>query len=240
MTAPYTERTLEYRHEDSLLEAFVCAPAGGGRRPAVLVSHAWAGRSPFECDKARALADLGYVGIAIDLYGKGVLGGSVEENGALMKPFLDNRALLQARLHAALAAARTDAAVDGGRVAAMGFCFGGLCVLDLARSGADVRGGVSFHGLLGKPGNTDGRRIAAKILVLHGHDDPMVPPDDVLAFEQEMTAAGADWQVHAYGHTLHAFTNPEADDPSFGVKFDANANRRSWRSLVNFLEEVLG
>lgn len=239
MTAQHQERTLEYRHEGSLLEAFVCAPAGGGRRPAVLISHAWAGRSPFECDKARALAGLGYVGIAIDVYGKGVLGKSVEENGALMKPFLDNRALLQGRLQAALAAARSDPAVDGGRVAAMGFCFGGLCVLDLARSGADVRGVVSFHGLLGKPGNTDGRRIGAKVLVLHGHDDPMVPPADVLAFEEEMTAAGADWQVHAYGHTLHAFTNPEANDPSFGVKFDANANRRSWRALENFLEEVL-
>ncbi len=148
-------------------------------------------------------------------------------------------ALLQGRLHAALAAARADAAVDGERVAAMGFCFGGLCVLDLARSGADVRGVVSFHGLLRKPGNTDDRRIAAKVLVLHGHDDPMVLPADVLAFEQEMTAAGADWQVHAYGHTLHAFTNPEANDPSSGLKFNANANRRSWRSLVNFLEEVL-
>ncbi len=234
-----TERTLEYRHEGSLLEAFVCTPTGGGRHPAVLIAHAWAGRSPFEADKARALAELGYVGIAIDMYGKGVLGRSAEENGALMKPFLDHRALLQGRLHAALAAARADAAVDGERVAAMGFCFGGLCVLDLARSGADVRGVVSFHGLLRKPGNTDDRRIAAKVLVLHGHDDPMVLPADVLAFEQEMTAAGADWQVHAYGHTLHAFTNPEANDPSSGLKFNANANRRSWRSLVNFLEEVL-
>ncbi len=239
MSVQLTERTLEYRHEGSLLEAFVCAPAGGGRRPAVLIAHAWAGRSPFECDKARALAELGYVGVAIDMYGKGVLGQSVEENSGLMKPFLDNRALLQSRLQAALAAARTDPAVDPECVAAMGFCFGGLCVLDLARSGADVRGVVSFHGLLGKPGNTEGRRIPAKVLVLHGHDDPMVPPADVLAFEQEMTAAGADWQVHAYGHTLHSFTNPEANDPSFGVKFDANANRRSWRSLLNFLEEVL-
>lgn len=240
MSTRHSERTLEYHHAGSLLEAYVCAPAGGGRRPAVLISHAWAGRSPFECDKARALADLGYVGIAIDLYGKGVLGGSVGENAALMQPLLDDRALLQGRLHAALAAARVDAAVDGSRVAAMGFCFGGLCVLDLARSGADVRGVVSFHGLLGKPGNTDGRRIEARVLVLHGHDDPMVPPADVLAFEQEMTAAGVDWQVHVYGHTLHSFTNPEARDPSRGVKFDANANRRSWRALENFLAEVLG
>jgi len=234
-----TEKTLEYQHEGSVLEAFVCTPAAAGRHPAVLIAHAWAGRSGFECDKARALAAAGYVGVAIDMYGKGVLGSSVEENSALMKPFLDNRARLQARFHAALAAVRQDPAVDAARVAAIGFCFGGLSVLDLARSGADVKGVVSFHGLLGKPGNTDGRQIGAKVLVLHGHDDPMVPVADVVAFESEMTAAGADWQVHAYGHTLHSFTNPEANDPGFGVRYEAKADRRSWRSMLNFLEEVL-
>jgi dienelactone hydrolase len=234
-----SEKTLEYRHEGSVLEAFVCAPAGPGPRPAVLVAHAWAGRSGFECDKARALAAMGYVGIAIDMYGKGVLGNGVEENSALMKPFLDNRALLQGRFEAALAAARQEEAVDAAKIAAIGYCFGGLCVLDLARSGADVKGVVSFHGLLGQPGNTAGRPIGAKVLVLHGHDDPMVPVADVVTFEQEMTAAGADWQVHAYGHTLHSFTNQEANDPGFGVKFDANANRRSWQAMQNFLAEVL-
>ncbi len=206
----------------------------------MLIAHAWAGRSAFEVDKARALAAAGYVGIAIDMYGKGVLGSSVEENSALMKPFLDNRAMLQARFHAALAAARQDPAVDPARVAAIGFCFGGLCVLDLARSGADVRGVVSFHGLLGKPGNTDGRRITSKVLVLHGNDDPMVPVSDVVALEQELSAAGADWQIHTYGNTLHSFTNPEADDPGFGVKYDANADRRSRLAMLNFLDEVLG
>lgn len=234
-----SERTFEYVHEGTVLEAFVCAPADAARRPAVLVAHAWAGRSGFENDKARALAALGYVGIAIDMYGKGVLGGSPEENGALMTPFLDNRPLLQSRLQAALAAARLDPAVDPQRVAAIGFCFGGLCVLDLARSGADVRGVVSFHGLLGKPGNTDGRQIAGKVLVLHGHDDPMVPVSDVVALETELTAAGADWQIHTYGNTLHAFTNPQANDPEFGVRYDANADRRSWRAMTDFLEEVL-
>jgi dienelactone hydrolase len=234
-----TVRTIDYTHAGTALEALVCAPPAGGRRPAVLVAHAWAGRSPLENAKAEALAALGYVGIAIDMYGKGVLGRSVEENSALMKPFLDDRALLQSRLQAALAAARSDPAVDPGRVAAIGFCFGGLCVLDLARSGADVRGVVSFHGLLGKPGNTDGRRIGSKVLVLHGHDDPMVPVADVVALESELTAAGADWQIHTYGHTLHAFTNPEANDPGFGVKYDAAADRRSWRAMADFLAEAL-
>lgn len=235
------EKTFEYTHEGSTLEAFACMPDGAtGPRPAVLIAHAWAGRSPFEVEKARALAAQGYVGIAIDMYGKGVLGSSVEENSALMKPFLDNRAMLQARFHAALAAARQDPAVDPTRIAAIGFCFGGLCVLDLARSGADVRGVVSFHGLLGKPGNTDGRRITSKVLVLHGNDDPMVPVSDVVALEQELSAAGADWQIHTYGNTLHSFTNPQANDPGFGVKYDANADRRSRLAMLNFLEEVLG
>jgi dienelactone hydrolase len=98
---------------------------------------------------------------------------------------------------------------------------------------------VSFHGLLGKPGNTDGRRITAKVLVLHGNDDPMVPVADVVALEEELSAAGADWQIHTYGNTLHSFTNPEANDPGFGVKYDANADRRSRQTMLNFLEEVL-
>jgi len=234
------EKTIEYTHEGCTLEAFACIPDGAtGPRPAVLIAHAWAGRSPFEADKARALAAQGYVGIAIDMYGKGVLGSGPEENGALMKPFLDNRALLQARFQAALAMARRDPAVDPTRIAAIGFCFGGLCVLDLARSGADVRGVVSFHGLLGKPGNTDGQRISAKVLVLHGNDDPMVPVSDVVALEAELSAAGADWQIHTYGNTLHSFTTPEANDPGFGVKYDANADRRSRQAMLNFLEEVL-
>jgi dienelactone hydrolase len=129
--------------------------------------------------------------------------------------------------------------IDARRVAAMGFCFGGLCVLDMARSGAAVRGVVSFHGLLNKPGNTEGRTIQAKVLVLHGHDDPLCPVADVVAFETEMTAAGADWQLHAYGNTMHSFTNPEADDPAFGTVYSESADRRSWASLLNFLEEVL-
>lgn len=231
-------RTLEYRHAGTLLEAFVCAPVGDTVRPAVLIAHAWAGRSPFECDKARALAALGYVGVAIDMYGKGVLGRSTEENMALRQPFLDDRALLQARLHAALAAVRADPAVDPARVAAIGFCFGGLCVLDLARSGAEVRGVVSFHGTLGKPENTAGRPIPAKILVLHGYDDPLAPPVDVVSFAREMTEAGADWQIHMYGHTVHSFTNPAAQDRARGVQFDATADRRSWRSLIAFLDEI--
>ncbi|MCC5885085.1 MAG: dienelactone hydrolase family protein [Gammaproteobacteria bacterium] len=210
-----------------------------GPRPAVLVSHAWGGRDDFSCQRAEDLAALGYVGFALDVYGKGVHGGTVGENQALMNPLLGDRALLRRRLAAALTCIREQPEVDPGRVAAIGYCFGGLCVLDMARSGADLRGVVSFHGLLSAPEGMANDRISSKVLVLHGHDDPMVPPDQVLAFEQEMTAAGADWQLHAYGHTQHSFTNPEANNPDLGAAYQPDAARRSWVSMQAFLEEVL-
>lgn len=234
------EVLVEYVHNGTVLEGFLAYDEHRtGPLPAVLVSHAWAGRGEFECDKARALAAAGYAGFALDMYGKGKLGTNPDENMALMSPFMADRALLQGRQQAALAALRSQAVVDGRRIAAMGFCFGGLCVLDLARSGADVRGVASFHGLLGAPGNTAGNRIGAKVLVLHGYDDPMAPPDSVDEFAAEMTAAGADWQVHMYGHTVHSFTNPEANDPGFGTVYQPAADRRSWNSLLAFLDEVL-
>ena len=233
------ERLIEYEHAGAGLEGLLAFDdTVEGTRPAVMVVHAWGGRSGFECDKARALAELGYVGFAADLYGKGVLGASVEENAGLMQPFLDDRALLQARLTAALETLKSLPEVDSNRVAAIGYCFGGLCVLDMARIGADVKGVASFHGLFGAPGNTTGARIKAKVLALHGHEDPMVPVDAVVALEQELTEAGADWQIHVYGNTFHAFTNPEANNPDLGAIYNKGAAMRSWQTLVNFLEEL--
>jgi dienelactone hydrolase len=235
------QRLIEYRDGDAVLEGRLAwDDAIAGPRPGVLVSHAWSGRSPFEDGKADALARLGYVAFALDLYGKGVRGTSPEENATLMQPFLDDRAMLQQRLSLALAALREQPEVDGGRVAAIGFCFGGLCVLDMARSGAQLSGVVSFHGLLSPPGNTDGNRAHAKVLVLHGWDDPMAPPDAVVGLGQEMTALGADWQLHAYGNTQHAFTNPAANDTERGTVYDELADRRSWQAMTNFLDELFG
>jgi len=232
-------RQVEYRDGDTVLEAHVAwDDAVSGLRPGVLVSHAWAGRSEFEDRKAERLAELGYVGFALDLYGKGVLGRDNDENARLMKPFLDDRRVLQRRMKLALEQIRGQKEVDANRVAAIGFCFGGLCVLDLARTGADVRGVVSFHGLLGAPGNTEGKRMTAKALVLHGWKDPMAPPEQVLAFAEEMAALGADWQLHAYGNALHAFTNPQANAPDHGLLYDAASDRRSWDSMWLFLNEV--
>jgi len=234
------ERLIEYTHNGATLEGYMAWDDSiAGARPGVMISHAWGGRGEFECDKARMLAELGYCGFALDLYGKGVLGSGVEENSRLMKPFVEDRAMLQARLSAALAAFSAQSEVDSQRIAAIGFCFGGLCVLDLARIGAPVRGVVSLHGLFGPPGNTVGNKINAKVLALHGHDDPMVPVAMVNALEQELTDAGADWQIHAYGNTMHAFTNPQANDPAHGTVYNPVAARRAWVVTKDFLDEVL-
>ncbi len=231
--------TIGYLDGDVLLEAyFAFDDAITERRPAVLISHAWGGRDDFVAEKANKLAELGYVGFALDMYGKGVRGNSPEQNSKLMQPFMADRSLLQKRIKAALYALKLLPWVDDSKIAAMGFCFGGLCVLDLARAGADLKGVVSFHGLLGAPDNLVTNSIKAKVLALHGHDDPMGPIEQVLAFEQEMTKAGADWQLHTYGHTMHAFTNPKANDPAFGTVYQANADKRSWLAMKNFLAEV--
>lgn len=234
------DRFIEYTHDGVTLEGYMAwDESRSGARPGVLVSHAWGGRGEFECEKARQLAELGYCGFALDLYGKGVQGSGPEENARLMKPFLDDRALLQSRIAASLELLRAQEEVDAGRTAAIGFCFGGLCVLDLARTGSDVRGIVSLHGLFHPPGNTEGNKIRAKVLALHGHEDPMVPVDAVNALESELTAAGADWQIHVYGNTMHAFTNPHANAPDMGTVYSAGAARRAWVSTVHFLEEAL-
>lgn len=231
--------TVAYLDEDVVLEGFFAYDeALVGPRPVVLIHHAWAGRDDFVADKARKLAELGYLGFAVDMYGKGVLGSSPAENAMLMQPFMQDRGKLQKRSHAALAAVMLMPWADNDRIAAIGFCFGGLCALDLARSGADIRGVISFHGLLVPPDNIPSPQVKAKVLVLHGHNDPMVQPDQVLALETELTKAGVDWQVHAYGNTMHAFTNPLANDPGFGTVFQPVADRRSWQAMQNFLVEI--
>lgn len=230
---------VEYRDGDAVYEAHVAwDEAVSGSRPGVLVSHAWGGRSEFEDRKAEQLAELGYVGFALDLYGKGVRGSNPEENAALMQPLLDDREKLQSRMRLALEQLRAQKDVEGSRTAAIGFCFGGLCVLDLARSEATVCGVASFHGLLNAPGNTDGNRMTAKALLMHGWQDPLATPEQVLSFAEEMSSLGADWQLHAYGDARHAFTNPNANDPENGMLYDAAADRRSWDSMRLFLDEI--
>lgn len=234
------ETTIEYRVGEVNFEAFMAFDdAARGPRPGVLIAPTWAGRDRFACDKARRLASLGYVGFAIDLYGEAKTGEGAEACTALMSPLVNDRELLKQRITAALDCLKHQPVVDSSRTAAMGFCFGGLCVLDLARSGADLRGVVSFHGLFNAPSPALETPIKPKVLVLHGFEDPMATPQQAIELGQELTARNADWQIHFYGRTLHAFTNPKANDRGFGTVYDASADERSWRSLMDFLEEVL-
>lgn len=231
--------TVDYLDDGVVLEGyFAYDDAIAGQRPLVLIHHAWGGRDEFVADKARKLAEMGYLAFATDMYGKGIRGSGPEENARLMQPFMHDRAKLQRRLLAALANAKLLPWADNKRIAALGFCFGGLCALDLARTGVDIAGVIAFHGLFVPPANLPSPKIKAKVLALHGHDDPMVPVEQVIALQAELTAAGADWQIHIYGNTMHAFTNPLANDPSFGTVYRADADRRSWQAARNFLAEI--
>jgi dienelactone hydrolase len=233
------EQLIEYRDGETVLEGFLCYDeAQPGPRPAVLLAHAYGGRDEFVERKARRLAWQGYACFALDNYGKGVRGRTPEESTALMMPFLEDRRRLLRRLEAGLTAAQGLPIVDSRRIAVLGFCFGGLCALDLARAGKDLRGVASFHGLL-KPSGFTEPRIRAKVLIMHGFEDPLAPPEEVLAVAREFTAAGADWQLHVYGHTAHAFTNPAAHNRAAGLQYDDAADRRSWHTLEEFLGEVL-
>lgn len=234
-----TIQQFDYHDRDTVLQAGIAFPAGEEQAPAVLIVHQWAGRGDAEYQTAARLAGLGYVGIAIDMFGKDVKGDPSGDNSHLINPFLSDRAALLQRVRAAVTFAATLDRVDASRIAAIGYCFGGLCVLDLARAGADgVLGVVSLHGMLdGNDVGGDGP-IAAKVLVEHGWRDPMAAPDKVLAFAEEMAGRDADWQLHAHGRAMHAFTNPHAAAPEKGMAYDADADRRSWESVTSFLAEL--
>jgi dienelactone hydrolase len=231
--------TFEYKDGATTCEGFVASDGKPGRKPCVLIAHQWAGLFEQEQAKAEYFAAKGYVGFAIDVYGKGVRGAHGQDNSAYMGPYLNDRARLRQRLLAAVSAAKARPDVDPNRIAIIGYCFGGLCALDVARSGtSDVKGAVSLHGLFTPPGLGAQGKISTKVLVLHGWDDPMAKPDSVLGLAQEMTAAGAAWQIHAYGHTMHAFTAQEANMPERGLQYKASADHRSWAATIAFLEEV--
>ena len=234
------EKIIDYFEDDLRLEGVFFPMDGNKNAPVVLVVPTYAGRDQFTLDKAKAMNDLGYAGFAVDMYGEGKTGESVEENMDLMNAILSDRPKLQNRMLSAINAAKAAAGVENKKVAAIGFCLGGLCVLDIARTSCDIAGVVSFHGIFNKPGNTDGRMINTKVLVLHGNDDPMVPHKDVNGLANELTAAKADWQIHAYGSTCHSFTNKEANSPEMGSAYNPDTDRRSWKSMTDFLKEVIG
>ncbi len=232
-------RELHCRHEGVPCSGLLAwDDDSGGPRPGVLVAHTIRGRTAFEEDKARSLAAAGYAALAIDLYGDHTRDAPPDEFRSHMNAYLDDRRALIERLrdwHTLLADA---VEVDAANTAAIGFCFGGLCALDLARAGIEVCGVASFHGLLKPPPEPPATATNASVLVMHGWDDPLAPPEDVLALAGELTALGADWQLNAYGHTLHAFTNPNADDTGAGTVYNAAADRRSEAALMAYLDEL--
>ena len=208
-------------------------------RPGVLICPNVLGQKEADNVVAERLAGLGYVGFACDVFGQGRRAQRGPDMRRYMDEMMADRSALRDRLAASLAVLQDHPSVDARRTAAIGYCFGGLCVLDLARSGADLLGGVSFHGVFGRPDYTNVQPITAKLLVCHGWDDPLAPPDAVVALAAELTEARADWQLHAYGHAGHAFTDESARDtgmPGFG--YDENADRRSWAAMQGFLREL--
>lgn len=233
-------KTVEYRQGDTRLVGYLAYPKDAkGPLPGVLVVHEWKGLNDYAKRRAEQLAELGYVAFAADIYGDGKIAADVKEAGALSGTYKKDRPLLRARTAAGLATLKAQPGVANDKVAAIGYCFGGTAVLELARSGADLAGVVSFHGGLDTPAPQDAKNIRAKVLALHGADDPYVPADQVAAFEQEMRAAGIDWQLIAYGGAVHGFTNPaHGGDNSKGAAYNAAADARSWAAMRQFFTEL--
>ena len=240
LQAAVQTRAVAYTHEDAELEGFLAwDDAVDGPRPGVLVFHAWMGLGDFARDRARELAGLGYVAFAVDMYGPGNQPQNRQEAAALSGGFKADRARMRGRAQAGMDVLAGNELCAGQPVAAIGYCFGGTVALELARSGAPLAGAVSFHGNLDTPDPDDAQQIRGAVLALHGADDPYVPPEEVQAFQDEMRAAGVDWQLVMYGGAVHAFTEPAAgDDPSRGAAYHPAAARRSWQAMKDFLAEV--
>ena len=239
--AALVTKTVEYKEGDTVLEGYLAYDdASDLYRPAVLVVHEWTGINPYIKKRTEALARLGFVAFAADIYGKGVRPSTPAEASKTAAIYKGNIPLLRARVNAGLETLKRQPHVDYMNIAAIGYCFGGTSVLELARSGARVNGVVSFHGGLGTPNRKDAQNITGKVLALHGADDPFVKPDEIAAFQEEMRTAKVDWQLVSYGGAVHSFTNPDAGtDNSKGAAYNERADKRSWTAMQQFLREVL-
>lgn len=235
-------RTIEYADGPTVLEGYLAYDDSlKTPRPGVLVVHDWTGVGDYVKGRAEQLATLGYIAFAVDIYGQGIRPRNAEEAAAQAGIYRQDRSLMRRRVTVGFDWLRQSPLVDPARIAAMGYCFGGGVALELARSGAAVAGVVSFHGNLDTPHPEDARNCKAKVLVLHGADDPHVGPEQVAAFEQEMRQAGVNWQMVFYGGAVHSFTNPASgSDPSKGAAYNASADRRSWDEMMRFFREIFG
>ena len=231
---------VEYKQGDAVLEGYLAYDdAVKGKRPGVLIVHEWMGVNPYVKKRAEQLARLGYIAFAADIYGKGVRPKNSDEAAAESKKYKTDRQLMRDRVNAGLAILKKNKLADTKRTAAIGYCFGGTTVLELARSGADVNGIVSFHGGLDSLNPNDAKNIKGKVLALHGGDDPFVPAEQVAAFQDEMRKAGVDWNMVIYGGAVHSFTNPDAgNDNSKGAAYNEKADKRSWEDMRQFFSEI--
>jgi dienelactone hydrolase len=234
-------KVIEYRQGDTTLEGYLAwDDAKTAKRPGVLIVYEWNGINDHMKLRAQRLARLGYVAFAADIYGKGIRPTDPSEAGKTAGIYKDNRPLLRARAEAGLGELKKQKLVDARRIAAIGYCFGGTAVLELARDAADIRGVVSFHGGLSTPAPQDAKNIKAKVLALHGADDPFVKAEEVGAFQDEMRKGGVDWQFVSYGNAVHSFTNKAAgSDNSKGAAYNEKADRRSWEAMKVFFAEIL-
>lgn len=203
--------------------------------PCVMINHAWGGLDGFAQNYAVQMAALGYVGFALDNYGDGALPETMDERSAMMGALKNDRKALLKRLKAGYKAAAALDEVDETHMAAIGFCFGGLCTLDMARGGLDLHAAISFHGLLDAPEDMPKKKIKPSILVCHGWDDPMADPDAVKAFGAEMVEAKCDWQLHAYGNVVHGFMNPDANNKEMGIVYNELAAKRATNAMLDLL-----
>ena len=232
------ERAIAHNFEGEELESVLVGRRDGQARPTVILIPMVMGVSDLEIGTGRQLVELGYNAFVADVFGKKFRGSPRDTMFGEMNRIKGDRAALRRRLQHVLQLARDEKEVAQDQIVAAGYCFGGLCALDLARSGADIAAAVSFHGLFDPPGLPP-QKISAKVVAYHGWDDPMVPPDKVVALGQELTAGGSDWQIHAYGNVAHGFTNPNAHEIGLdGVRYNALAAERSWTSFINLLEEL--
>jgi dienelactone hydrolase len=237
----HTEK-VTYKQGDTVLEGYLAYDAAAqGKRPGVLVVHDWMGPGKFSNGRAEELAKLGYVALAVDIYGKNARPEDTTDAGMLAGIYKSDRKLLRERILAGLATLKARDNVDPDKIAAIGYCFGGMAALELARSGAPVVGIVTFHGSLDTPTPEDAKNIKGKVLALHGADDPFVTAEHVAGFENEMRKAGVDWELVKYSKAVHAFTNPQAGtDNSKGAAYNAEADKRSWIAMKDFFAEIFG
>ena len=234
-------KQIEYRDGETVLEGYLAYnDVVKGKRPGVIVVHNWLGFGPIANKRADMLAELGYIALAVDIYGKGIRPKDNSEAGHQAMLYKGNRKLMRQRVLAGVNELKKHSLADPTKLAAIGYCFGGTVVLELARSGEDLRGVVSFHGGLEADENLKAKQgIKGKILALHGADDPFATPEIVKGFMEEMTIARADWQFVTYGGTVHSFTNPSAgNDPSRGVAYNSLADSRSWEAMKQFFDEI--